>query len=342
MDVKRELIVNLFKQKMKPKDILKHLKMQGVNRKLIYRTIKRFKKTGSYKIKPKTGRKRTIRTKKTVKKVRERIRRNPAQSMNKIAKDLNVSQTTIRRLVKDDLHMKPYKKQKVHGLTIAQKKARVKKCQHLLAWHAGDDIIFSDEKMFILQDSHNQQNDRVYGKSLKDIPQDKLAVERFQNHSAVMVWGAFSKRGKIPLLFIERGTKINQDYYITEVLEGHLLNHAKVMFGDDYYCFQQDSAPSHKAKRTQEWLKTNLPDYITPEEWPSSSPDLNPLDFFGWGYMLSKIGDTKGMSLTSFKAHLVKIWDEMPMETVRASCDNFFKRLKLVVKCRGERFELLN
>lgn len=342
MDAKRELIITLFKKNKKPKDILKSLKVHGINRKLIYRTIKRFKETGSTKIQPKSGRKRTIRSPELVKKVRERIRRNPAQSMNKVAKDLKISQRTIGRVLKEDLHMKAFKKQKIHGLTTAQKEARVRKCKDLLSWHAGDDIIFSDEKMFILQDPHNQQNDRVYGTSLKDIPIDKLAVQRFQNHSAVMVWGAFSKSGKIPLLFIERGVKINQDYYIDEVLKGHLLKHASAMYGDDYYCFQQDSAPSHKAKRTQEWCRTNLPDFITPEEWPASSPDLNPLDFSAWGYMLSKIGSTKGMTLTTYKAHLIKIWDEMPMEVVRASCNNFFKRLELVIKAKGERFELFN
>ena len=94
--------------------------------------------------------------------------------------------------------------------TLAQKKARVLKAKHLLAWHADSEIIFSDEKMFLLQDFDNQQNDRVWAISLHDIPKEKLAVERYQNHSSVMVWGAISKRGKLPLYFVEKGVKINQ------------------------------------------------------------------------------------------------------------------------------------
>jgi hypothetical protein len=42
-------------------------------------------------------------------------------------------------------------KQKVHSLTEAQKAAKVQKCRQLFAWHAGDDIAFSDEKQFLLQ-----------------------------------------------------------------------------------------------------------------------------------------------------------------------------------------------
>lgn len=342
METKRELIISLFKKNKTQKEILSILEKHNVNRKLVYRTIKRYKETGSSKIQPKVGRKRTVRSPELIKRVRERVRRNPGQSMNKMAKDLQISQRSIRRIVKEDLHMKAYKKQKIHGLSMAQKQARLQKCKNILAWHEGDDIIFSDEKMFTLEDTHNQQNDRVYGKSLKDIPENHLAVERFQNHSAVMVWGAFSRKGKLPLLFIERGVKINQDYYISRVLNGHMLEHVEALYGEEYYCFQQDSAPSHKAKRTQEWCANNLTDFLSPEDWPSSSPDLNPLDFFAWGYMLSKIGSTRGMTLATFKDALIKIWDEMPMEMVRASCDNFFKRLKMVVKAKGERFECYN
>ena len=40
--------------------------------------------------------------------------------------------------------------------------------------------------------------------------------------------------------------------------------------------FQQDSAPSHKAIVTQDWLSENFHDHVTPNMWPPNSPDLNP------------------------------------------------------------------
>jgi hypothetical protein len=60
---------------------------------------------------------------------------------------MNVART-MRVIVENDWKLKPYKKQIVHGLTAAQKAARVQKCPLILAWHAGDRIIFSDEKLF--------------------------------------------------------------------------------------------------------------------------------------------------------------------------------------------------
>ena len=133
---------------------------------------------------------------------------------------------------------------------------------------------------------------------------------------------------------------MNTDYYLEQVLNNHLLKHAPELFGDQPYCFQQDSAPAHKSKKTQSWCRDNLPDFIGTEEWPAASSDLNPLDYFMWGHMLSKIGSTKSLTVDQFKALLEQIWDEIPDEPVRASCNAFFKRLRRVIREKGERFEL--
>ena len=41
--------------------------------------------------------------------------------------------------------------------------------------------------------------------------------------------------------------------------------------------FQQDGAPAHTAKITQNWLKTNVPNFWTKDIWPPNSPDLSPM-----------------------------------------------------------------
>jgi len=42
------------------------------------------------------------------------------------------------------------------------------------------------------------------------------------------------------------------------------------------------SAPSHRAKVTQQFLRQNTPDFIAADEWASYSRDLNPLDYCIW------------------------------------------------------------
>ncbi|QQP39358.1 Uncharacterized protein FKW44_020220, partial [Caligus rogercresseyi] len=46
------------------------------------------------------------------------------------------------------------------------------------------------------------------------------------------------------------------------------------------YIFQQDSAPIHKAKFVQSWLRKNVPNFSDVNSWPPNSPDLSPSDYY--------------------------------------------------------------
>ena len=90
-----------------------------------------------------------------------------------------------------------------------------------------------------------------------------------------------------------------------------MIPYANRIYGNDYFCFQQDSAPAYKAKRSIQWIEENLSDSISTNEWPASSPDINPLDFCIFGYILRKLGNRKSMTVEMFKNHLIKIWDQI-------------------------------
>ena len=72
------------------------------------------------------------------------------------------------------------------------------------------------------------------------------------------------------------------------------------MFGDRSNTFQQDSAPAHKAKTVQVWCEKNFPCFIPVSECPASSPYLNQLDLFAWGYILEKLKNVKYNNLNDF------------------------------------------
>jgi hypothetical protein len=79
----------------------------------------------------------------------------------------------------------------------------------------------------------NLQNTRVCVVLLRDVLREKITISRYQNESADMVWGAISKKGNLPLVFIDGGVKIKGEYYKTEVVEKHLVPATRIVYG---YC----------------------------------------------------------------------------------------------------------
>lgn len=141
--------------------------------------------------------------------------------------------------------------------------------------------------------------------------------------------------GRTPLIFLPEGVKVNAQVYRERVLEAVFLPWAHDHFADNPYTFQQDSGPSHKARVNQEWLHVNTPAFITTAEWPPYSPDLNPMDFCIWGYLQSKVSSKQYQSLDALKRALLREWDLIPQDVIRACCEAFAARLRRVVRAKG-------
>ena len=98
-------------------------------------------------------------------------------------------------------------------------------------------------------------------------------------------------------------------------------------------------APAHGAKSTVAFLDAHVPGYLTKDEWPSNSPDLNPLDFSVWGYLEEKLKVKKITTLKKLQQELVKIWDDLDQNYLRRTIDSVIPRLKACVKAKGGHFE---
>ncbi|KAG2462424.1 TCB1 transposase, partial [Polypterus senegalus] len=90
---------------------------------------------------------------------------------------------------------------------------------------------------------------------------------------SIMLWGCFSAAGTGRLVAIEG--KMNAAKYM-DILDKNLLQSAKDLRLGRRFTFQQDNDPKHTAKITKEWLHNNS---VTVLEWPSQSPDLNPIEY---------------------------------------------------------------
>jgi hypothetical protein len=102
---------------------------------------------------------------------------------------------------------------------------------------------------------------------------------------------------------------------------------------------QQDSAPAHKAKTSQEWLRRYVLAFISAEDWPSGSPDLNPLDYKLWAVLEDMACRKRHNNLDSLKRFLVKVATEIPLETVRAAIAEWPECLKACVEAESGHFQ---
>jgi len=64
-----------------------------------------------------------------------------------------------------------------------------------------------------------------------------------------------------------------------------LLPDIRHVSGTEFFVFEQDSAPAHRAMETVALLTTETPDFISPTLWPLNSLDLNPVDYCVWNVL---------------------------------------------------------
>lgn len=73
--------------------------------------------------------------------------------------------------------------------------------------------MFSDEKLFSVEEKLNRQNSRIYALTIKDISEDMRTVQRFQKEKKIMVWYTIlKKKSQFPMIFVESGTRINASF----------------------------------------------------------------------------------------------------------------------------------
>ena len=140
--------------------------------------------------------------------------------------------------------------------------------------------------------------------------------------------------------FCEESVKTGAQVYQEDVLQAVVKPLNTAIFSGQKWVFQQDSAPAHKAKMTQELLWRNVLAFISAEDWHSGSPDLNPLDYKLWAVLEGMACQKRQNNLDSLKRYCVKGAAEIPLEMVCAMIAEWLGRLKACVRAEGGHFEL--
>ena len=125
----------------------------SVSLRTIQRWCKMISQHGSIDLSHPPGLRRVVRTKSMIQKVKSRLNRKKKVSLRKLAGELDISKSTVQRILKNDLGYRPYKKRIEPLLTDKDKEKRIKFAnwiRHNFRKEKTLRILFSDEKMFDL------------------------------------------------------------------------------------------------------------------------------------------------------------------------------------------------
>ena len=275
-----------------------------------------------------------------IKAIHLRIWRNRKRSLRKMAKQTKMSPWTMRRLVHEDLGMS-FALQKRQALSRATKQKRFERSKVLLnelkRAKAGE-TVWSDKKIFTIEQAHNRRNDGVIGSKVSDIPYKRNTVYRRMKPASIMVWAGISKTWKSPLIFVEENSKVNAKSYIDNILKP-MLESVKNHLEDGTLNVSARRSHFSPANVTQNWCWDNLPRFWPKEMWPPYLPDLNSMDFSIWSTLEAKACSKVHRTVDDLKSSLEHAWQELQQEQLCASVKDVRRKLMAVIDSKGNHFE---
>jgi transposase len=299
----------------------KNWKRGGLNK-----LLKKLRETGTAERRKGSGRPKSARTKENVSAVEELALSQEDQpqthrSVRQISREIGIPRSSVFRIIHEDLSLKCLKKRRAQELTESNRAVRLQRAKRLLKMYPNDKvdfIWFTDEKVFTVATPKNPQNDRLYVPAAvkkKQVAADRLLRTRTTFSQSVMVSVGVSKLGFTDLIFVDPGVKINGSYYRDVLLSQQLLPVMRDVSGE-FFIFQQDSAPAHRAHDTVRLLEQATPAFISPDLWPPNSPDLNPVDYKIWSVVQQRVYQSRVHNVDQLKQRLLDIWHGMEQSII--------------------------
>uniref|UniRef100_A0AAZ3NT21 Tc1-like transposase DDE domain-containing protein n=2 Tax=Oncorhynchus tshawytscha TaxID=74940 RepID=A0AAZ3NT21_ONCTS len=145
---------------------------------------------------------------------------------------------------------------------------------------------------------------------------------------SIMLWGCFSSAGTVKLVRIEGMMDVSK---YREILEGNLFRSSRDLKLGRRFTFQQDNDPKHTAKATLEWFKGENLNVL---EWPSQSPDLNPIENL-WYDLKIAVHQRNSSNFKELEQFCLGEWAKIPVARCAKLIETYPKRLAAVIAEKG-------
>ncbi|KAI4898031.1 hypothetical protein NFI96_003273 [Prochilodus magdalenae] len=144
----------------------------------------------------------------------------------------------------------------------------------------------------------------------------------------LMFWGCFSANGPGNLIAVN-GTMKKEQYI--KILNNNIRQSAEKLGLGNRWTFQHDNDPKHTAKVVKKWLADKN---INVLQWPSQSPDLNPIENL-WRELKIRVMARRPSNLKELEIITKDEWAKIPVETCKKLVINYRKRLIAVIANKG-------
>ncbi|XP_073847016.1 uncharacterized protein [Musca autumnalis] len=255
-------------------------------------------------------RRRTVRTEETIAAVEQSVEEIPNESIRHRAQQLELCPSTLWKILRKDLGLRPYKIQLVQEL--------------------------NDEAHFWLNGYVNKQNCRILS---EENPYKTL--ETPLHPQKLTVWCALWAGGVIGPYFFRNNAgeavTVNGDRYRAMITD-YFVPELDGMNVDELW-FQQDGATCHTAHVTIDLLKETFDERIIsrngPVNWPPRSCDLTPLDYFLLGYVKSLVYANKPETLGELEANIRGVIAAIRPHMLEKVVENWTSRIGFIRASRG-------
>jgi hypothetical protein len=316
--------------------------------------IARFEKTGHLGVQPGRGRKSTHSD--VVEDVATAI---VEQSMDNImgcssaravSRHLGVPYSTVWNVLRKMVHFFPYKISHNQQLLAIDREKRLTFALTFLARVEVDaswpwQVLWSDEAHFHLSGIVNTHNCRIW-----DTENPRTFQEIPLHSPKVTVWCGFTATFILGPFFFEEATcsgprtcTVTARRY-KNMLENFVIPQMQQRRCLDSITFMQDGAPPHIGLCVQQFLRQHFTNdrvicYAFPTAWPSRSPDLNPCDFWLWGYLKNLVYRGRLVTLADLKDSITLHVRSISTDQLRSVVEQAVHRLQILHIEKGNHIE---
>lgn len=324
----RKLIVEAVKEGRKQSDVAKQF---HVNQATVSRLINQFKTRKDLADSPRIGRPRktTVRIDRVIK---MKSTADPKKTAVEIAREVaeehgvEISYKTVGRRLKD-VGLISRVAAKKPWINTKNRKARLNFAKNYINWTVKDweKVLWTDESKYCLFGSDG----RRYVRRPDNHRNDPRYMTGTVKHGGgnVMVYGAFSASAVGPLVKIDG---IMDGLMFKDILEKHTVPYGSKKLGRGWI-LQMDNDPKHRSKVVSQWIKDNRVKVL---EWPSQSPDLNPIENL-WYELGKLVGRRTHKNKDDLFTDLSSEWNNLPVSLLQNLVHSMPRRLAAVIKSKG-------